>query len=246
MNNLTPMLNELNRIYDALNEHYFENELPEVFITIYPGKKKTQSVYGMFSPESWAKADSIEQSEDGEDVIEKSDIHHEIAISAEYFTRPTANWVATMVHEMVHLYCHENEIEDTSNGGRYHNKRFKKEAEKRGLVIDKADIIGWSVTSPTTELIQFVEELKINEEAFKYFRDTRFAESAPSVKKRYICPLCGLQIQAKKGKNIICGDCQCAFDYWDITDPDEPEILEDNNDGLAMSADGWFNNMEDE
>ena len=45
MTNLTPMLSELHRIFDALNEKYFNNELPNVFITITPGKKKTSSIY---------------------------------------------------------------------------------------------------------------------------------------------------------------------------------------------------------
>lgn len=30
------------------------------------------------------------------------------------------------------------------------------------------------------------------------------------------------------------------MDYWDLTDPDAPEILEDLNDGLYMSEDGWY------
>ena len=45
MTNLTPMLSELHRIFDALNKEYFNNELPNVFITITPGKKKTSSIY---------------------------------------------------------------------------------------------------------------------------------------------------------------------------------------------------------
>ena len=40
MTNLTPMLSELHRIFDALNEEYFNNELPNVFITITPGQKE--------------------------------------------------------------------------------------------------------------------------------------------------------------------------------------------------------------
>ena len=157
MTNLTPMLSELHRIFDALNEEYFNNELPNVFITITPGKKKNSSVYGTFTPDSWLKEKSEENS--NEDIKE---IYHEIAMSAEYFTRPTANWVATLIHEMTHLYCHINKIEDTSNGNRYHNRRFKIEAEKRGLIIEKEDVVGWSVTSPSAGLIEFVKTLEIN------------------------------------------------------------------------------------
>ena len=163
-------------------------------------------------------------------------------MSAEYFTRPTANWVATLIHEMTHLYCHINEIEDTSNGNRYHNRRFKIEAEKRGLIIEKEDVIGWSVTSPSAKLIEFVKTLEIDEDKFKYFRDTKFEMSKPTPKKRYVCPLCGIQVQAKKGLTILCGECNpyLIMDYWDLTDELDPQCLEDRNDGLAMSDEGWY------
>lgn len=242
MANISPMILELHRIFDELNTAYFSNELPSVFITIVSGKKKNNSVYGTFTPETWAKADSVDVDEDGRPTIEKSDIHHEIAMSAEYFTRPTANWVATLLHEMVHLYCHIHDIEDTSNGNRYHNKRFKAEAEKRGLVIDYAPIIGYSVTTPSVELTELVEELQINEEPFKYFRDTHLGISKRAVKKRYVCPICGLQVQAKKDKRILCGECETSYemDYWDLTDVDNPECLDDRNSGLAFEDDGWY------
>ena len=80
----------------------------------------------------------------------------------------------------------------TSNKGVYHNKIFKQEAEKRGLIIEKADTIGWSVTTPSTNFIEFINTLKIDEDVFSYFRDTRFGLTDPTVKKRYICPMCGV------------------------------------------------------
>ena len=194
-------------------------------------------MYGTFTPNTWLKEKSEENS--NEDIKE---IYHEIAMSAEYFTRPTANWVATLIHEMTHLYCHINKIEDTSNGNRYHNRRFKIEAEKRGLIIEKEDVIGWSVTSPSADLIEFVKTLEIDEDKFKYFRDTKFEMSKPTPKKRYVCPICGIQVQAKKESNIICGDCMKRMDYWELNDM---EIIEDYNDGLYEDSD-WYKEMMDD
>ena len=62
--------------------------------------------------------------------------YYEINITAEYLNRPIENVLATLQHEMVHLYCMVNGIQDTSKAGRYHNKNFKAEAEKRGLLIE--------------------------------------------------------------------------------------------------------------
>lgn len=241
MTNTTKMLSELYRIYKELNEEYWNNELPEVFITIVPGKGKTKSVYGAFTPESWAKNEGTEVDENGNETTKTGDIHHEIAMSAEYFTRPIPNWCATLQHEMVHLYCKINEIEDTSNNNVYHNKRFKVEAEKRGLIIEKADVISWSVTTPDSDFIAFINSLEINEDTFSYFRQTRLALSKTAPKKRFVCPICKLQAQAKKGSLIKCGEHDVLLDYWDLTDPDAPEILEDLNDELYMSENGWYN-----
>lgn len=240
MTNTTQMLFELYRIYNALNEQYWENALPEVFITIVPGRGKTKSVYGTFTPESWAKNEGTEVDEDGNETTKTSDIHHEIAMSAEYFTRPIPNWCATLQHEMVHLYCQINDIEDTSNNNVYHNKRFKVEAEKRGLIIEKADVIGWSVTTPGSEFIDFINSLNINEDTFAYFRQTKLADSKTTPKKRFVCPLCGLQAQAKKKAMIKCVEDDVVMDYWDLSDPNAPEIIEDYNDGLYQEEDSWF------
>jgi len=233
----TNMLKELYRIFDAINKEYFENSLPKVFITLQQGKKKTKAVYGTFFPKSWAESQGKEFDEATgmEQIKTNEERFHEIAMSAEYFTRPTANWCSTLCHEMAHLFCEVNELEDTSNKGVYHNKVFKREAEKRGLIIEKADTIGWSVTTPSVDFIQFINTLNVDEDVFSYFRDTKLAPNEVTLKKRYVCCECGMQVQAKKNKNIICGECSKRMDYWDLS---SEEVLEDYNNGYAI-AQGW-------
>ena len=70
---------------------------------------------------------------------------------------------------MVHLYNQENNIKDTSRGNTYHNKRFKQEAEKRGLIIDYDQRIGWSITTLNDEAKQFIDE-NINKDVFTLTR----------------------------------------------------------------------------
>ncbi len=108
----------LESAYSKLNEFYFENTLPRCAITI----QSTPKAYGHFTTrEIW---------QDG-----KRATLHEINLGAENLNRPTAETIATLIHEMVHFYCHENGIKDTSRGGTYHNSRFKEEAEKRGITV---------------------------------------------------------------------------------------------------------------
>ena len=130
----------LETAFDVFNKVYFENSLPKAVITI-------QS-----SPKSFGYITVHKVWKDSEDS------YHEINIGAEYLSRPIENVLATLMHEMVHLYCLVNGIRDTSNGGRYHNKRFKAEAEKRDLKIEYAQYIGYSVTSPTDRFIEVTKK----------------------------------------------------------------------------------------
>ena len=57
-----------------------------------------------------------------------------------------------------HQWCYERGVKDTSRGGTYHNKRFKAEAERRGLLIGYDSRIGWSVTKPGPALIAMAEQ----------------------------------------------------------------------------------------
>ena len=50
----------------------------------------------------------------------------------------------------------ETGIEDTSNNGVYHNRRFKEQAEAHGLTVDHHEKYGWTITSPSEELLDFI------------------------------------------------------------------------------------------
>ena len=50
----------------------------------------------------------------------------------------------------------ETGIKDTSNNGVYHNRRFKEQAEAHGLTVDHHEKYGWTITSPSEELLDFI------------------------------------------------------------------------------------------
>lgn len=125
---------------------------------------------------------------------------------------------------MVHLYCLCNDIKDTSNCGRYHNKRFKAEAEKRDLKIECAQYIGYSVTSPTDRFIDVIKQNGLCAE-INHCRTTGNSAAVPPVDgddndssggdvekkktstRKYVSQHCGISVRATKDVNIICGDC---------------------------------------
>ena len=185
----------LEHAFDILNATYFEKKLPKVVITIQTSPRS----YGYITTQKvWGDKDGIES-------------FYEINISAEHLSRPIENVCATLLHEMVHLYCMCEKIQDTSNNGRYHNKKFKAEAEKRNLIIEHAKYIGWSVTTPSDE---FVTMLKNNGllKNIEHSRNTKALLISPKGKRKsstrkYICPTCKASVRATKDINIIHADC---------------------------------------
>lgn len=210
--NMQRSIQYLNKLFKALNEEYFENSLPIPVITI----QSTPKAYGHFTP--W-DAYRIKN--------EKGEISGavEINIGAGTLDRPIENVTATLIHEMVHYYCYLNNIKDVSRGGQYHNKRFKAEAEKRGLIIDYDNRIGWSITNPSEDLLDVIitygfEDIQIGRNEFSSFfiggigggsRSGNDGATAPIRKKsnsiKMVCPCCGNIARVTKQTNLICGDC---------------------------------------
>lgn len=115
---LATKLRSFEEAFDLLNARFFENALSKSVITIYP----TPGAYGHFTPwKSWEGAGGAG--------------YCEINLGAATVNRPVIESIATLVHEMTHQWCYERGVKDTSRGGTYHNKRFKAEAERRGLLI---------------------------------------------------------------------------------------------------------------
>ena len=102
---------------------------------------------------------------------------HEINIGAGTLSRPIEEVAATLLHEMVHYYNYQMGIQDCSRGNTYHNRRFKEAAEAHGLIVAHSDRYGWSHTSPSDALLEFVlkyelTDILINRNEFGGFRIT--------------------------------------------------------------------------
>lgn len=189
----------LESAFSALNKEYFENALPMPILTIQTSPK----AYGHFTVnEVWTDR-------------QKKTKSHEINLGAEALDRPIANTIATLVHEMVHYYCHLNDIQDTSRGNTYHNKRFRDEAEKRGLLVDYDPKIGWSITQPSPVLNSFCtaqhwrNKLTIVRTGGMGGNDPKPKKSSST--RKYVCPCCGQSVRATKDVNLICADCAQAM-----------------------------------
>ncbi len=204
----------LEKIFRELNRDSVGGELEEPIITI----QSTPGAYGHVSvAKTWKR---------------KEDERHELNIAAEWLQRPIENVVATMIHEMVHLYNIQHDIQDCSRGGTYHNKKFKEEAEKHMISIERSDKYGWTITSPTDELLEYImdkgwDDIDMGKGALGLLgfgnpgktgtgaAGTPGEEGTEKPKgnsRRYKCPSCGALVRATRDLSIICGTCQVDFE----------------------------------
>lgn len=194
----------LNKVFDLLNAEFFESALSRPTITI----QSTPRAYGHFSLQE-------------DTCISKLGGTHEINIGAGTLARPIEEVAATLLHEMVHYFNYENGVQDCSRGNTYHNRRFKAAAEAHGLAVAHTDKYGWSRTSPSDALLDFVlknslSDILINRNEFaglqisgtgthcgtEILKPVRISST-----RKYICPCCGNSVRATKSVNIACLDC---------------------------------------
>ena len=109
----------LNKLFDLMNQEFFESALSRPTITI----QSTPKAYGHFTlrEDTW---------------ISKKGASHEINIGAGTLSRPIEEICATLLHEMVHYHNYLLGIQDCSRGGTYHNRRFRDSAEDHGLIVE--------------------------------------------------------------------------------------------------------------
>lgn len=194
-------VSQLEHIYNSLNTDFWSGELPVPIITV----QSKPGTYGhCTTAKVWRRSD---------------DATYELNISAETLNYPLEDLIDTMLHEMVHLYCREHDIQEVSRGGKYHNGTFKRIAETHGLICYKEGQYGWN-TKPGDNLVEYAlsngwNEIRIGRNTLTLSlgaplaggQPTQPEGKRPSSTRKYICPQCGNSCRATKELNLICGDC---------------------------------------
>lgn len=196
----------LEKLYDKLNDAFFDGELDRPVITI----QSTPRAYGHYSLVPYWNVDGTAK--------------REINIAAGALNnRPIESVIATLVHEMCHQYNNEiANVQCTSRGGTYHNRYFKQTAEAHGLIVTRSEKYGWSITSPSEELLEWIldndiQEIKLNRNDLCGVRIVGGSSAAnggvpvptrsTAHNHRYMCPCCHNIARSSKPLRLICGDC---------------------------------------
>ena len=187
---MSEVVGKLENLFDILNQVYFDAELPKPVITV----QSTPKAYGHCTTKKvWKSQD---------------DERYEINIGAEYLNRPAEATAATMCHEMVHLYCQVNDIADTCQKGRYHNKTFRAEMEKRDLAVEYDRTNGYSHTKLTAAFTEALEKrgFALNIPFARILPEPK-AKTEREKPHRYVCQSCGQEVRTTAELSLICGHC---------------------------------------
>lgn len=199
---LSKTIENLEIAYSKLNAELFNNELPNVCITIQHSKKRGKMItLGWYSTEQvWIDNENTEM--------------FEINITSDCLNKPFIDIIGVLIHEMVHVYCDINSIEDCT--GRKHTEHFKAQCEAVGLNCEKDKAVGWGITSVTLDLRDKIVSLGLDENAFENRCEAVIIEKEPKESKPkpvYVCPGCQEKIKSRKTDlAIMCVKCNQQFE----------------------------------
>lgn len=199
---------QLEKMFRALNARYFEGKLEEPIITL----QDTPRAYGHVTcGKTWTAGEKQK---------------HELNIATRTLHRPIEEVTATMLHEMVHIWNIQQGVQDCSRNNTYHNQKFRDEAVKRDLDIQHDARYGWTITSPTPALCDFIIEQGWTDfdmhsggglvtigttpggkQKGGEGNEGEEPKKKPSSTRKYMCPKCGCSCRATKALNLLCEDC---------------------------------------
>jgi predicted SprT family Zn-dependent metalloprotease len=196
----------LQQAYENLNRSLFEGELPNCLITLQRSKKS----YGYFCGDRFGRADGT--------------LTDEIALNPTHFRdRPQEEVLATLAHEMVHLWQHHF---GKPGRGRYHNKEWAEKMRSIGLQptstgkddgAETGDVMGHIIVAdgPFDRTVRkllakglVVLWIELPEKTADAVDDEDGEEKASKSGKRvrYICPHGDMKAWAKHGAKLVCGE----------------------------------------
>ena len=197
----------LQQAYENLNRSLFEGALPNCLITLQRSKKS----YGYFCGDRFGRADGT--------------LTDEIALNPSHFRdRPQEEVLATLAHEMVHLWQHHF---GKPGRGRYHNKEWAEKMRSIGLQptstgkddgAETGDVMGHMIVpdGPFDRTVRkllarglvvlWTEQPEKTAAQATMTVTMKKSESKSGKRVRYICPHGDMKAWAKHGAKLVCGE----------------------------------------
>lgn len=194
----------LDNAYKLFNQKLFANQLPDVMIVLH--RKKNSRGYfhaERFVEKAPGKAKKSKKSVD------------ELALNPDDFARPDIAILSTLAHEMAHVWRHRCSGKEPSRGG-YHDKLWANKMKEIGLYPSSTGMEGGKETGQKVthyiikggaferHCLAFLKGKSIKLSSYPII--TSSGQSNKN-KVKYSCPGCDLNVWAKPGINVNCGEC---------------------------------------
>jgi len=182
-------------------------DVPEAVLVVASGSEGKRLNWGHFAPHRWQVA--------GAD-------RHEVLVGGEGLQRGPLEVLGTLLHEAAHGLAQARSVQDTSRGGRYHNRRYATLARELGLDVANVKPIGWSATSvPAPTAAGYAGQLEELAAALVLWRRQEHRSGTGTRSRNLLaaaCP-CGRRLRVAKATlaeaPILCGACEHPFERAD-------------------------------
>jgi hypothetical protein len=176
-------------------------QVPEAVLVVASGSSGRRLKWGHFAAGRWQQAGNQ---------------HPEVLVGGEGLARGAREVLATLLHEAGHGLADARGIQDTSRGGRYHNRRFAALAGELGLEVARAEAIGWSATTlPEATAAAYAPVLAELEERLVLWRRQEVA--GPAGSRNLLVCVCGCPRRIRVAPStlaqapILCAACALPF-----------------------------------
>jgi hypothetical protein len=185
-------------------------DVPEAVLVVASGSEGKRLNLGHFAPHRWQ--------------VNGAD-RHEVLVGGEGLHRGALEVLGTLLHEAAHGLAQAREVQDTSRGGRYHNRRYATLARELGLDVTTVKPIGWSATTvPEPTATAYGGQLEELQAALVLWRRQEHRIGSGTRSRNLLAATCGCGRRIRVAKAtiaeapIVCGLCEEPFAP---ADPDE-------------------------
>jgi hypothetical protein len=185
-------------------------DVPEAVLVVASGSEGKRLNLGHFAPHRWQ--------------VNGTD-RHEVLVGGEGLHRGPLEVLGTLLHEAAHGLAQARSIQDTSRGGRYHNRRYATLARELGLDVTSVKPIGWSATTvPEHTAEVYAGQLEELAAALVLWRRQEHRIGSGTRSRNLLAATCGCGRRIRVAKAtiaeapILCGLCE---ETLEPADPDE-------------------------
>src|SRR5512132_1664067 len=184
----------LERTWQAIRKRH--PEVPEAVLVVASGSEGKRLNLGHFAPHRWQ--------------VNGSD-RHEVLVGGEGLQRGPVEVLGTLLHEAAHGLAQARRIQDTSRGGRYHNRRYAQLARELGLEVASVQPIGWSATTvPDTTAAAYAGQLEGLAAALVLWRRQEHRIGTGSRFRNLLAAICACGRRIRAAKATLAGPPSCA------------------------------------